>query len=109
MLRSGWQATPRREVLGSEEKGRTEPLCIPEASLRLAAQEGTGMPRRGEMSRICARAEFKAGRAKGRGRPLWSLRAASLPGAAGRRAAHSPHWLMFMRNRGSWEPSALMQ
>lgn len=83
MLRSGWQATPRQEVLGSDEKGRAEPLCIPEASLRVAAQEGTGMPRRGETSRICSGAEFKAGGAKGAGRPLWSLRAASLPGAAG--------------------------
>lgn len=33
----------------------------------------------------------------------------ALPGACWGPAAHSPHWLMFMRNRGSWEPSALMQ
>lgn len=39
----------------------------------------------------------------------------AIPGARGLppggwgQAAHSPHWLMFMRKRGSWEPSALMQ
>lgn len=32
-----------------------------------------------------------------------------LPGARWGQATHSPHWLMFMRNRGSWEPSAPMQ